>query len=171
MLKFCSFCDLRTEVRLCECGHSATLGCSSKNACPTCEKAHRTTFGPFFRGLLSARPATRSNSPRTRLLGILHETIVNRRTAIPRSGYALSQLRETSPFDENAENFRARILNVADSLRLNQDVAKTLTEKCVEASITRAIEKLDDCVRANVQHGKEVAVVANFLNLITPMAR
>lgn len=166
MLKFCAFCDLKTEVRPCECGHDASLSCAAKNACEACTASHRRAIGPFFRDLLASRPASRSNSPRTRFLGILHELVVSHRSAIPRSVRVLDELRELSPFNDNNANFRATILNIADLLPLNAEFAKTLTEKLVASRIVRAAEQLDDAIRAGDQHKKTVGVVSDFISLI-----
>jgi hypothetical protein len=169
--EICAFCKTQPATKNCGCGFSPLLYCANRATCDSCEGAHRKIFGPFFKALLGSRPATRSNSPRTRLLGVLHELIVYRRSSIPRSTFVLNELRDVSAFSENDANFRAKILNVAGNLPLNQDFATSLAQKVSLASVVRQIEKLDDCVCASVRHGKEVKVVADFLDQIAPLFR
>jgi hypothetical protein len=73
MKELCAFCKTQTAVKACGCGFGPVLYCSGRATCDSCQAAHRSTFGPFFRTLLNTAPATRSNSPRTRLLVILNE--------------------------------------------------------------------------------------------------
>jgi hypothetical protein len=148
-VKYCQFCGTRGDFVACGCGFSAVLDCASKIACKSCETAHKRVFGPFFRALLGTRHATRANSPRTRLLEILHGSVCyHSAEEIGEKDFVLRSLRATSPFDENLGNFRACVLDVAASMRLNAAIAKTLSSKISEASVIRVIEQLGDLLRA-----------------------
>jgi hypothetical protein len=127
--KSCEFCGARGTFVPCTCGYHQVLGCDGKSACMACGKAHKRVLGPFFCTLLVSRPATRSNSPRTRLLEILHTTIVYNGKAIREKTYCLDMLRATSPFDLDAANFRGRVLDVASAIPLNAQIAKTISAR------------------------------------------
>jgi hypothetical protein len=152
--KNCEFCDVRGDFAGCACQYREVLGCGGKATCASCAKSHRT-FGIFFRALLKTQPATRSNSPRTKLLQILHTTIVFRRSSIRQQEFCLDSLRRTSPFDTDSENFRGQVVRVAQSLPLNQDLASTLERNAAETATVQAIEKLDECWRGIVARKEE----------------
>jgi hypothetical protein len=141
---FCSYCTARGDFGPCSCGSGAVLGCGSKPTCAACATSHRKVFAPFFKSLLKTMPASRSNSPRTKLLGILHESIVYLRSSIPQADFCLDSLRRTSSFDTDSRNFCARVSVVAQSLPLNADLAGTLEKKIAEVNVICVIERLGD---------------------------
>jgi hypothetical protein len=151
---FCSYCAAKGDFSPCLCSFGSILSCADKPTCATCATSHRKVFAPFFRCLLKTQAVSRSNSPRTKLLQILHETIVFRRSSIRQAQFCLDSLRRTSPFDQDGGNFRGQVLAVAQSLELNQDIAGTLEEKIAEANVVCVIERLADYLRAESETGK-----------------
>jgi hypothetical protein len=130
MLKeLCVFCKTQTAAKTCGCGFGAVLYCSGRATCDSCQAAHRSTFGPFFRMLLGTAPATRSNSPRTRLLVILNEVAGFYRREFADGEHVCDSLRHTNSFDVDGANFLARILDAATRLPLNSEVAATICAK------------------------------------------
>jgi hypothetical protein len=145
----CEFCKtVSASVKpACNCGFGAILYCASRATCATCEKSHRSTFGPFFRTLLNTAPATRSNSPRTRLLVILNEVAGFYRREFADGEHVCDSLRRTNSFDPDWANFRARILDAAARLPLNSEVAATICAKVKKAVLVRAVERVDEALR------------------------
>jgi hypothetical protein len=151
MSKECQFCSTRGDFGGCSCGHGSTLDCAEKPTCPDCQTAHRKTWGPFFRFLLETKAASRSNSPRTLLLDVLHAELVyqgKNKIGERAHGYCLDCLRSTSPFDENNRNFRACIALVAQSLPLSAEIGKSLSKRLATAHLERKFQQLADAMRA-----------------------
>jgi hypothetical protein len=162
--KWCKFCGTRGDFAGCACKYRDVLGCASKATCTDCEKAHKKVFGPFFCTLLASRPATRSNSPRTRLLEILHSTLCYfGNEEIREKSYCLDMLRATSAFDEDAANFRGRVLDVASAIPLKAQVAKTISAKIADAGIVRTIEQLEIFLRESGEKEKLTNALARFV--------
>jgi hypothetical protein len=145
----CEFCKtVSASVKpACNCGFGALLYCASRAVCAGCEKSHRQTFGPFFKALLGTAPATRSNSPRTRLLVILNETAGFYRREFAGGESVCDLLRRTNSFDVDGANFRARILDAAARLPLTAEVAATICAKVKKAVLIRAVERLDESMK------------------------
>jgi hypothetical protein len=170
--QYCSFCGTRGDFGACGCGYSAFLDCASKISCPACHKAHRA-LGTFFRALIESKVATRSNSPRTRLFGVLHEATCWHRNEIREREreHVLYKLRETNSFDENAVRFRNSVLGIIPSLPLNATFAETIKRKLTEASVIRVIEKLGDELRADLETEKFNAAAAQFVRVVAFTSR
>jgi hypothetical protein len=143
----CAFCAIRGAVAPCECAYRETLECGEKPTCADCQRSHKT-FGVFFKALAATNPATRSNSPRTKLLGILRDTLCyHGRREIPQLKFCFDRLDGTNSFDPDAANFRHCILDIAGALPLNAAIAATIKRKLSEAVVAQSIERIDDAWR------------------------
>ena len=168
--QYCSFCGTWGAFGPCGCQFGAFLGCSGKISCPGCQKAHGA-LGTFFRALVESKTPTRSNSPRTRLFGILHESACWCRNDIREKAFVLDNLREINSFDENAARFRNSVLRVVPSLPLNAKFAETIKRKLTEASVIRALERLGDELRADLATEKFNAAAEQFVRVVAITSR
>jgi hypothetical protein len=168
--KYCSFCGTWGAFTPCACQYADVLGCAGKISCPDCRKAHGS-LGTFFRALLGSKTPTRSNSPRTRLFTVLHETVCWHRNEIREKDYVLYSLRETNAFNENSARFRSCILKVVPALPLNATFAETIKRKLTECSIIRAFERLGDELRADRANEQFNAACEQFVRVVAITSR
>ncbi len=159
--EFCEFCFDYGRFAACVCGFSLELDCACKSACASCQAVHKR-MGKFFRELLATRPATRSNSPRTRLLAALHEAIVIHRESMKSAEYFLDLLRELSPFDSGERRFRGTILTIAKSFPATKSVADTIAQKLDEFRVERALEVLGEVTATKIKREKQVRALYDF---------
>src|ERR1700677_69692 len=164
--KYCSFCGTPGDFGACGCGYSVVLDCAAKIACKSCETAHKRVCGPFFRALLESKPATRSNSPRTRLFTVLHETVCWLRNDIREKDFVLSSLRETNSFDEHSGRCRSCVARLIPALPLNAKFAETIRKKLSEAAVIRTLERLGDELREDLATEKFNAAAEQFVKVV-----
>jgi hypothetical protein len=167
--QYCSFCGSWGAFAPCGCQFGGILGCTGKIACPACQKAHRG-LGVFFRALIESKPATRSSSPRTRLFGVLHETVCFLRNSIREKDYVLDNLRTLSCFAETA-HFRNCVLEIARALPLNSTFAETIRKKLSEAAVIRTLERLEYELREDLANEKFNAAAEQFVRVVAITSR
>jgi hypothetical protein len=145
----CSSCRISGSFAACLCGHGALLGCGAKPTCGNCEKAHRQTFGPFFKSLMGSAPAARSNAVRTRLLGVLLQTLSYHDDFNARDRkFCFDSL--PSAFETNDQRFKAGVLAIAGTLPATPEIAATIRGKLLDLAIERGLERIAEALSEKI---------------------
>lgn len=166
-MNYCKFCLSDGRFPVCACGFGEILDCDGKLACADCAAAHRKTFGPFFRALLGTKAATRSNSPRTKLLNVLMDFLGSfGEDRIKNRVFIFDMLHKTSVFDENDRNFRYRVLRIAPALPLTKQFAAELSRRLDSVRIERVLEVMTEITRAKIDRENEARAVCDFLTAL-----
>jgi hypothetical protein len=97
-------------------------------------------------------------------LEILHSTVCyHSKDEIGEKVFVLDMLRSTSPFDQDLHNFRSRVLSAAEGIKLNAQIARTISAKIAEAGIVRTIEQLEIFLRESGEKEKLTNALARFV--------